>query len=100
MIVQVNYIKSSYEYLEAVDDEVAEEDLVIILISSLPEKYKFLITVLETIGEDKQMWDYVSDRLIHEFDKMHGASSKIRISDTRQDALLSNKSEEQKKADT
>ena len=62
MIDHVNYIKSLSEHLEAVDDAVAEKDLVIILISSLPEKYNSLITALETIAEDKLKWDYVRDR--------------------------------------
>ena len=59
-----------------------------------------MITALETIAEDKLKWDYVRGRLIHEFDKMHGENSKIGNSDTRQDALLSSKSAEQKMADT
>ena len=45
---------------------MAEKDLVIILISSLPDDYNFLITALETIAEEKLTWDYVRDRLLHE----------------------------------
>ena len=44
MIDHVNYIKSLYEHLEAVNEAVAEKDWVIILISSLPEEYNSLIT--------------------------------------------------------
>ena len=66
MIDHINYIKTLAEHLEAVDDEIAEKDLVIILISSLPEEYNYLITALETIAEEKLSWNYVRDRLIHE----------------------------------
>ena len=59
MIDHVNYIKTLAEHLEAVDDIIVEKDLVIILISSLPEEYNYLITALETIAEEKLMWDYV-----------------------------------------
>eukprot|EP00794_Sanderia_malayensis_P011867 gene11867-biopygen9507 len=72
MIDHVNYLKTLAEHLEAVDDAIVEKDLVIILISSLPEEYNYLITALETIAEDKLTWDYVRDRLIHEFEKLHG----------------------------
>ena len=74
MIDHINYIKTLAEHLEAVDDEIAEKDLVIILISSLPEEYNYLITALETIAEEKLSWNYVRDRLIHEYDKMLGGS--------------------------
>eukprot|EP00794_Sanderia_malayensis_P015395 gene15395-biopygen12818 len=59
MIDHVNYLKTLAEHLEAVDDAIVEKDLVIILISSLPEEYNYLITALETIAEDKLTWDYV-----------------------------------------
>eukprot|EP00794_Sanderia_malayensis_P011707 gene11707-biopygen9383 len=72
MIDHVNYLKTLAEHLEAVDDAIVEKDLVIISISSLPEEYNYLITALETIAEDKLTWDYVRDRLIHEFEKLHG----------------------------
>ena len=39
MIDHINYIKTFAEHLGAVDDEIAEKDLVIILTSSLPEEY-------------------------------------------------------------
>ena len=70
MIDHTNYIKTLAEHLEAVDDEITEKDLVIILISSLPEECNYLITALETIGEEKLIWNYVRNRLIHEHDKM------------------------------
>ena len=41
MIDRINYVKTLSEHLEAVGDAVAEKDLVIILISSLPDDYNF-----------------------------------------------------------
>ena len=46
MIDHVNYVKTLAEHLEAVDDNISEKDLVIILISSLPDEYNYLITAL------------------------------------------------------
>ena len=48
--------------LEAIDDRMAEKKLVVLLISSLPEEYNYLITALETIAEDHLAWDYVRDK--------------------------------------
>ena len=47
----------------AIDDRIAEKDLVILLISSLSEEYNYLISALETIAEDHLTWDYVRDNL-------------------------------------
>ena len=35
----INHIKTLSEHLEATDNRIAEKDLVILLISSLPEEY-------------------------------------------------------------
>ena len=43
MVEHINYVKTLAEHLEAVEDPVSEKDLVIILISSLPEEYNYLI---------------------------------------------------------
>ena len=59
----VNEIKTISEQLEAIGNPKAEHDLVIILISSLPEEFNYLITALETIAESTLTWDYVRDRL-------------------------------------
>ena len=91
------YTKRLPEHLEAVDDAVAEKDLVIILVSSLPEEYNYLITALETIAEDKLTWDHVRDRLTHEYDKMqHGSIATVK-NETCQDAMFSKKCSDQKK---
>ena len=50
MTEHVNHIKTLSEHLEAIDDRIAEKYLVILLISSLPEEYNYLITALETIS--------------------------------------------------
>ena len=73
--------------------------MVIILISSLPDDYNFLITALETIAEEKLTWDYVHDRLLHEFDKMQRESTGKVGSDISQDALFSRNATERKPGD-
>ena len=50
MAEHVNHIKTLSEHLEAIDDRIAEKYFVILLISSLPEEYNYLITALETIS--------------------------------------------------
>ena len=54
----VNEIKTISEHLEAICNSIAEHDLVIILISSLPEDFNYLITALETIAEITLTWVY------------------------------------------
>ena len=87
MIEHINSVKTIAEHLEAIGDPIAEHDLVIILISSLTEEFNFLITALETIGEDNLTWDYVRDRLIHEAEKKKGSAS----SSSGNDALFTKK---------
>ena len=53
MTEHINKLKTISEHLEALDDAVLEKDLVMILISSLPEDYNNLITTLETLPEEK-----------------------------------------------
>ena len=53
MIDHVNYVKTLAEHLEAVDDNISEKDLVIILISSLPDECNYLITALETMKRSR-----------------------------------------------
>ena len=59
MTEHINYVQTLSEYLEAIGDPIEDNDLVIILISSLPEDYGYLITALETIAEENLTWDYV-----------------------------------------
>ena len=65
MTEHINYIKILTEHLQGID-EITEKDSVIILISSLLEECKHLITALETTADDYLLWDYVEDRLLHE----------------------------------
>lgn len=65
----VSHIKTLSEHLKAIEDRIPEKDLVILLISSLPEEYNYLITTLESMVENHLIWDYVRDRLIHESEK-------------------------------
>ena len=64
------YVKTLAEHLQAIDDETAEKDLVIILTRSLLEEYNHLITALDTIADGYLTWDYVRDRLMHENEKL------------------------------
>ena len=77
MINHINCIKTLAEHIEGVGDTLAENDLVIILMSSLPEEYDFLITELETILEDLLTWGFVRDRLIYGYKKMQRGSAGI-----------------------
>ena len=61
MTEHINFVKTIEDQLEAVEDPVSEKDLVIILISSLPIEYNYLITAFETIAEDKVTLNNVRD---------------------------------------
>lgn len=74
MLERVNHVQTLSDHLEAVGDPIEEKDLVIILISSLTEDYNHLITALETIAEDRLSWVYVRDRVLHEYEKLHGST--------------------------
>ena len=90
MIDHINYLKTLAEHLGAVDGAVTEKDLVITLISSLPEEYNYLSTALETTAEEKFTWNYLRDRLIHEFDKIkNGNAGDKAKDDSSHDALIS-----------
>ena len=101
MTEHINFLKTIADQLEAVEDPVSEEDLVIISISSLPDEYNYLITALETIAEDKLTFNYVRDRLIHENDKLKNEKADdflVKPSSSNQDALFTKGSK--KSADT
>ena len=74
------------------DDPIAEKDLVIILISRLPDEHNYSITGLETIAEDKLTWNYVPDRLIHEFYKIQ--NGKVGRESPTQEALIRSRGQE------
>lgn len=70
MTEHINYIKILAQHLSEIDHEIAQKDLVIILISSLPEEYIHLITALETAADGHLTWGYVRDRVRHENEKL------------------------------
>ena len=72
----IKKIRSIQEHLQAIDDPIEDKDLVIILLSSLPPEYDYLVTALETIDNTKLTWDYVRDRIINEYEKKHGQRSR------------------------
>ncbi|KAH9070516.1 hypothetical protein Ae201684P_002873 [Aphanomyces euteiches] len=57
MLKHINEMKTLSEQLEAVGAPVSEEGLVITLLSSLPESYEVLITVLES-RSDALSWEF------------------------------------------
>ena len=76
IVSHVNKLKSLQEHLLAIDDPIEDKDLVIILLSSLPTEYDYLVTALETMDSTKMTWDYVRDRVINEYEKKHGERSR------------------------
>ena len=86
MTDHVNNIKTLSEQLEALDDPVSEREIVMILISSLPPAYNNLITALETLKGENLTWNYVRDRVIHEFERKKSNSGGR--GGQQQDALL------------
>ena len=85
MVEHINHIKMLAEHLEAIDDNMAEKDLVRL--------------GLETIDEEKLIWDYVRDRLIHEAEKMAGGLLDSKNPDAAHDALVV-KTEQRKSSTT
>ena len=63
-----------FDELSVIGDPVENEDRVIILLASLPESYSTLVTALETM-EKVPSWDSVTEKLIHEAEKIHSVKS-------------------------
>ena len=61
MTEHIIYIKAMSEHLQAIDDRIAKKDLVIFLISSLPEKYNYFVEALKIIAEDRLTCDIFED---------------------------------------
>ena len=93
MTEHINKLKTIAEHLEALDDAVLEKDLVMILISSLPEDYNNLITTLETLNEEKLTWEYVRDRILTESERKD--EQKVEVKGP-EDALFTNGSGNQR----
>ena len=72
MTAHVNNLKTIAERLESVGNPVEENDLAMILITSLPESYNNLVTALETLKPDQLTWSYVRDRVLSEYERRKG----------------------------
>ena len=87
MTAHINCLKTIAEQLESLDDPVSERDLVMVLMTSVPENsYNNLITALETLKQEDLTWNYVRDRFICEFQRRKSEKSDNKKSD---DALFS-----------
>ena len=69
MVEHINYVRTIADQLESLDDPVSEKDLVMVLLSSLPDHYNTLLTTIETLDEERLTWQYVRDRLLTEFER-------------------------------
>ena len=90
MVDQINHLKTIAERLESLDDIVAEKDLVMILLKSLPKSYHNLITALESLKLEDLTWEYVRDRVLTEYERRidnRRSSSSGRYNDGPFDAL-------------
>ena len=90
MVDQINDLKTIAERLECLDDTVAEKDLVMILLKSLPKSYHNLITTLESLKLEDLTWEYVRDRVLTEYERRvdnRRSSSSGRSTDGPFDAL-------------
>ena len=76
MEAHLNRLKTIAEHLEALKDPVSDKDLVMILVSSLPDSYNNFVTALESLKEEELKWTYVRDRLMAEYDRKKGGDGK------------------------
>ena len=93
MVDHVNQLKTICEHLESIGDIITENDMVMVLLTSLPTQYNNLITTLETLKEEQLTWNYVRDRVIAEYqrkqeEKAERNSKKV-LAEKQHDALFS-----------
>lgn len=69
-----------FEELAVVGDPVEDEDRVINLLASLPDCYSTLVTALEALDKVPS-WESVTERLLHEEEKIQCGNRPIRSSD-------------------
>ena len=93
MFEHVNYLQMLSDHLEVVGDPIAENDLVIILISSFTEEFNHLMTALETIAEDRLTRTYVREKVIHEYKKLHSVSDDAMKAAKQDNALIARRNE-------
>ena len=85
----LNHLKTIAEHMEALNDPVSDLDLVMILLSGLPDSYNNFITAIESLKEEELVWTYIRDRLLAEYERKKGSGGKG-ASRTEDDALLAN----------
>lgn len=69
LMAHVNKVKALANQLAVIDKPLPEEDVVMTLLSSLPDSYSSLIVALESISRKDLTLDYVTARLAHEVTK-------------------------------
>ena len=84
----INAIRNIADHLDSLDNPISEDDLVMILLSSLSEDYNNLLTTLETLREDQLTWNYVRDRLITEYQRRKPTRSTPKPVTSQDGALL------------
>ena len=78
----INTLRTVNDNLQSLGDALLEKDLVMILLSSLPEEYNNLITTLETLKDEQLTWEYVRDRVLAEFERRKSfEQSKVKSDD-------------------
>lgn len=84
----INHIKEIAEELESINSPVTEDDLVLVILGSLPEAYNNLITSLESRADADLSLDFVWTRLTHEETKLKEVNGS---GNTAEDALFTSK---------
>ncbi len=67
-------MKELTDQLAAVGAPIAEEDQVVTIVGSMPNKFSTLVTALEARGDDDLSLSYVQQALIHEEHKFNGST--------------------------
>ena len=66
LLDHVNKVKVLADQLACLEVPVKDEDIVIILLESLPTSFEYLITTMKTMSMKKLGMDYVTTRLMYE----------------------------------
>ena len=84
----INTLRTVNDNLQSLGDALLEKDLVMILLSSLPEEYNNLITTLETLKDEQLTWEYVRDRVLAEFERRKGFEQQSKVRNENSNALF------------
>ena len=68
MEAHLNHLKTVAEHMEALNDPVSDKDLVMILLTGLPDNYNNFITAIESLKEEELSWTYIRDKLLAEYE--------------------------------